>query len=126
MGKLTELHSKIKTIFPEAVDFSADKVIQGGIYLLFNELRNEGDWREDICSYSLLIASNSIHEDKNSILPLIDGLRERLGTKEALEAFDGQDVFINVTTGNFQDMLFVYDLKMEFKIYREMDEELEQ
>jgi hypothetical protein len=120
MGKLSELHTKIKGIFPEAIDFSADNVIQGGIYLLFNSITSES-WREDLCSYSLLIASRSMNEDKDSILHKVDEFRERLGAKAAREAFNGRDTFKGVSIGNFTDTLYVYKIDMEFKIYREME-----
>jgi hypothetical protein len=120
MGKLTEIREKIKTIFPEAIDFSANEVMQGGIYLLFNSLTRE-DWRLDICRFSLLIASRSMAEDKDALLPLVDELRERLGTKEAIDFFYGQDVFVDVSAGKFSDTLYVYNLNMKIELFREME-----
>jgi EAL domain-containing protein (putative c-di-GMP-specific phosphodiesterase class I) len=119
MGKLTDIQKKLKEIFPEALDFSADEVIQGGIYLVFNSLTSK-DWRVDICRFSLLIASRSMAEDKDAILPLVDKLRERLGGKKAIDAF-GADIFVDVSAGNFRDTLYVYTLNMQIELFREME-----
>jgi hypothetical protein len=121
MGKLTELHAKIKALFPEAIDISADGITQDGIYLLFNSLSADS-WREDICSYSLLVAGRSLAEDKDAILPLVDELRERFGSKKALDAINGKDAFNGVTVGKFSDTLYVYSLNFNVSIYREMED----
>lgn len=122
MGELSlqQIYENLKVLFPESIDISTRKVEQGGVYLLFTGLKPQ-DYRKDTCSFSILVASRSMVEDKNSILPTVDDIRERCGNKEALKLFP-RDIFKGVSVSEFTDTLYIYEISLEISLDRDIDE----
>jgi len=126
MLSLSEVYKKLKQIYPQAISIanSNGQISQGGVYLSFDELKQDSN-KKDIAIFSLIISSRTLIGKTNSILPLLDNLRQK--TLQEQNFYFGVEIFSSIRFIELSDSgLYSYALVLQIPFYRDYEDDMEE
>ncbi|MCZ6156942.1 hypothetical protein [Campylobacter ureolyticus] len=105
----------VKKIVPYMIEVSK-KSNQSGIYLIFDSLE-QINYQIDLVSFKILVQAKSLNDDNKAILPLIEKIRESFIKYDSHLLDNGN---FSVESLGFDGALYIYEIKISFKIFRDV------
>lgn len=112
---MTQIAQMLQTEFKLTPIASYNEINQNGTYLIFRGLQAK-EPNINAYDFSIIVVANSLMRDKDSLLPIIEDLEQKLFLKSA----EVKQIWLkSITSGFINSSLYAYSLNLTIEKRRE-------